>query len=62
MGTCEQIPGIDVIECETEKEDKNFLQKVLGIEKKDKAKTKEFGEEKKGFFKKLKDVFKKKDE
>ncbi|MEQ8926413.1 MAG: PBP1A family penicillin-binding protein [Fulvivirga sp.] len=51
-----------VVACDDEKEDKNFLQKVLGIEKKDKAKSKEFGEEKKGFFKKLKDVFKKKDE
>ena len=39
----------------------NILQKVLGIEKKDKAKEKEFGKEKKGFFEKLGDVFKKKD-
>ena len=54
---------LSVLDCENEKEDKNFFQKVLGIEKKDKAKEKEFGEEKekKGFLKKIKDAFKKKD-
>ena len=51
------------VACVHEKEDKNFIQKVLGIEKKDKAKEKEFGEkaEKKGLFKKIGDLFKKKD-
>lgn len=60
----EAIPSdlLSVVSCEDELEDKNFLQKVLGIDKKDKAKSKEFGEEKKGLFKKLKEVFKKKDE
>lgn len=54
-------PGLtSVLSCDNELEDKNFLQKVFGIEKKDKAKKKEFGEEKKGLFKKLKDVFNKK--
>ncbi len=51
----------NLISCEGELEDKNFIQKVLGLKKKDKAKKKEFGEEKKGLFKKLKDVFKKKE-
>jgi penicillin-binding protein 1A len=49
------------LDCDAEKEDKNFFHKVLGIEKKDKAKEKEFGKEKKGFFEKIGDVFKKKD-
>lgn len=50
-----------LMDCEPELEDKNFLQKFLDIEKKDKAKEKEFGKEKKGLFQKLKDVFKKED-
>ncbi len=52
---------VSILSCEDELEDKNFIQKVLGIEKKDKAKKKAFGEEKKGLFKKLKDLFKKKE-
>lgn len=53
---------LSIVDCESVKEDKNFIQKVLGIDKKDKTSTKEFGEEKKGLFKKLKDVFKKKED
>ncbi len=52
-----------LVACDNEKEDRNALQKLLGIEKKDKAKEKAFGEEaeKKGFLKKVGDLFKKKD-
>ncbi|MEQ8476124.1 PBP1A family penicillin-binding protein [Fulvivirga sp.] len=50
-----------LLDCDLEKEDKNFIQKVLGLDKKDKAKEKEFGEEKKGLFKKIGDIFKKKE-
>lgn len=60
------FPGLSpeqraLIDCDDEMEDKNFVQKLFGIEKKDKAKKKEFGGEKKGLFQKLKDVFKKKE-
>ncbi|TRX52038.1 PBP1A family penicillin-binding protein [Fulvivirga sp. M361] len=48
------------LDCVNSKEDKNFLQNLLGIEKKEKVKKKEFGEKKKGFFDKIGSIFKKK--
>ncbi len=63
--TSARFPDLDSqllsqLDCDLEKEDKNILQKVFGIDKKDKAKEKEFGKEKKSFFEKIGDVFKKK--
>ncbi|MEM6524057.1 MAG: transglycosylase domain-containing protein [Bacteroidota bacterium] len=44
--------------CDDFKDDKNFLQNLLGLEKKEKVKEKEFGKKKKGFFQKVGDLFK----
>ena len=46
--------------CDDFKDDKNFIQNLLGLEKKEKIKKKEFGEKKKGFFQKVGDFFKSK--
>ena len=48
------------LDCANSKEDKTFVQDLLGIKKKEKVKKKEFGEEKKGFFEKIGSIFKKK--
>ncbi|MEM9856537.1 MAG: transglycosylase domain-containing protein [Bacteroidota bacterium] len=48
------------LNCDDFKDDKNFIQNLLGLEKKEKVKEKAFGEKKKGFFKKVGDFFKKK--
>lgn len=48
------------LDCVNSKEDKTFIQDLLGIKKKEKVKEKEFGEEKKGFFEKIGSIFKKK--
>ncbi|MEM1407766.1 MAG: transglycosylase domain-containing protein [Bacteroidota bacterium] len=44
--------------CDDFKDDKNFIENLLGLEKKEKIKKKEFGEKKKGFFQKVGDLFK----
>ena len=48
------------LDCVGFKEDKNIFQKVLGLEKKEKVKTKNYNDSSKSFFEKVGSIFKKK--